>query len=153
HEIRVIAEGWRDWAGSEECLRGLRRRLANLGLAAVSVTRMIGLALEDQGWRSLAALDAATRTVHAVVRSGGLHRGAESGRVLERLFMKVRDTNEGQRCIPAAYWSAQAVPRNPDLSQSASEEASGRGGEELIVRGAVLVRVRGRRPASLRRTE
>jgi hypothetical protein len=40
HSIPVPAAAWREWAGSEEFLGGLRRRLANLGLSRSGVRRL-----------------------------------------------------------------------------------------------------------------
>jgi Peptidase C39 family len=75
HTMPFPADAWREWAGTGECLGALRRRLAQVGLSGRPLTALIEAALRDPGWRSLAALDASTRMVAAVVRAGGLRRG------------------------------------------------------------------------------
>lgn len=136
HAFPVPAEGWRDWASSEEFCAPLRRRLVNLGLDEPDIGALLGTALEGPGWRSLAALDAATRMVDSIVRAGGLEPGGETGRVLERFFKRAWEGAPGEgRIIPPAYWSVQSLPPDPDE------------GEQLLLRGAVLVRVLGVRAA------
>jgi ATP-binding cassette subfamily B protein len=85
HAFPVPAADWREGAGSDEFLGGLRRRLANLGVSKSTSARLVDAAIGDDGWRSLVTLDAAVRLVNAIVRSGGLRRGRQAGRVLESL--------------------------------------------------------------------
>jgi len=125
HTQPVPAIQWREWAGSEDFLRGLRRRLSKLGLTHTFISSLSNRALADPGWRSLAALDAAARIVSSIVSSGGLRRGGEAGRVLERFLAR-------PETIPSDYWSVQPLDSTP------SEE------EQVSLRGAVLVQVRGR---------
>ncbi|HEV8715557.1 MAG TPA: ABC transporter ATP-binding protein [Candidatus Binatia bacterium] len=100
------------------------------------MTRVIEAALADLGWCSLAALDAATRTADSIVRSGGLHRGRQATHMLEAFFARARQEAQGEaQTIPAAYWSVRPAPLGPG------------GEEQLLLRSAVLVHVRGRRPA------
>src|SRR6202034_4518282 len=54
HRQPVAAEDWREYAGSEDFLAPLRRRLHLLGINHTGL-----IATHDAGWRSLAALDAA----------------------------------------------------------------------------------------------
>src|SRR5262249_55515189 len=137
HTMPFPAAAWREWAGSEACLGALRRRLAQVGLSSGTMTDLIEAALLDQGWRPLAALDAATRMVAGVVRAGGWRRGWQAARVLEGCFGRARDepTGEGES-IPADYWMVRPAPAGPD------DEA------QVLLRGAVLVRMRGRRPTA-----
>jgi ABC transporter transmembrane region len=87
----------------------------------------------DNVAEALAALDAATRMVAAVVRAGGLQRGRQAARVLERCFQRARDEPLGEgETIPADYWMVRPAP--PGLTD----------GTQVLLRGAVLVRVRGR---------
>ena len=116
HKQRVAAEDWREYAGSEDFLAPLRRRLREIG---ISDDRAVTAALEDSSWRSLAALDAGVRMVASLVDSGAIDRGPECARVLEE-FLKHDET------IPEHYRSVR-----PD-------------GDALILRGAVLVRALGR---------
>jgi ABC-type bacteriocin/lantibiotic exporter with double-glycine peptidase domain len=143
HTFPVPAAGWREWAGSDEFLRPLRYRLARLGLGGSEIGRLVDGACADSGWQSLAALDAATRLTQSLVRSGGISRGSQAGRVLVSFFEQAASSlspnpssSEGEEktaIIPDAYWSVQPIP-----DQINDEESM------LALRGVVLVRVRGR---------
>ncbi len=75
HTATVPATAWREWAASPESLALLSRRLERL---AVDGRAWIEQARADPGWRTFAALDGASRTVAALVRSGALARGREA---------------------------------------------------------------------------
>lgn len=124
HRMAVPAAGWREWAGSEEFLEALKARLGNLGLSRAEASNAAAGALADPGWQSIAALDAAARMVLAVIDAGGLARGGEAARLL-RSLVSLPDS------VPEAYWSVRPGPDE----------------EQLLFRGAVLIRVRGRKPA------
>ena len=94
HQFALSAGYWREWAGSEEFLGALRRRLALLGLDTKAITRLAEVALADASWRALAALDAATRMADAVVRSGGLRRGARRRACWSGFFEQARAKTE-----------------------------------------------------------
>ncbi|MDQ2806272.1 MAG: cysteine peptidase family C39 domain-containing protein [Chloroflexota bacterium] len=128
HTQVVPAAAWREWAATDEALRPLGRRLAATGVPAATVRDWLAQALADPGPQRLAGLDAATRMVTALVRSGGVRRGPEAVAVLERF----RQAGSGD-AIPSSYWSVQPAPPDAD------------GDAQLSLRGAVLVRVRGRR--------
>ena len=130
HTSAVPAEAWREWAGSDAFLDGLRARLRALGVSRGAAARCVATALEDSGWRSLATLDAATRMTADVCRAGGLRRGREAARAVVHIT-----DGAGGGSIPAAYWSVR--PTAPDAD----------GEEQLAMRGAVLVHARGRRAA------
>ncbi len=129
HVHPVPAAAWRAWAASGEFLASLSERLARLDFSRGHCERLSADAVADPGWRGLATLDAATRMVTALVRSGGLRRGVEADRVLRTLLDRSRDaTTTHEHLIPPTYWSVQ-----PDPSQS--------DGSRILCRGAVLVRV------------
>jgi ABC-type bacteriocin/lantibiotic exporter with double-glycine peptidase domain len=135
HTIPVPAKGWREWAESEKFTLPLRRKLDDLGISHKAAERSVDSALGVPGWRGLARLEAGTRSLGAIVRSGGLRRGVEAERVLERLIEQAsRDPNE-RRVIPVNYWSAWSAP--PEDGQ-----------ERVFFKGAVLVHVKGRRSES-----
>lgn len=135
HLSPVPMAAWREWAGSEEFLGALRRRLARLRVPRRTMGRVFEAALADPGWNRLAALDAATRMVDAVVRAGGVRRGRQAARVLEALCRRAwEEAPDEAQAIPSDYWSVRPAPPGPE------------GEEQLLLRGAVLVRVRGRRP-------
>jgi ABC-type bacteriocin/lantibiotic exporter with double-glycine peptidase domain len=134
HSMSIPAAAWRAWAGSDECLDVLHRRLGRLGLSHRTTTRLLTAALEDQAWRSLATLDAALRMVTALVGAGGLGRAQQARRVLEACLAHTPpDTADNLQRLPVAYWSVRPAPPGPE------------GEEQLLLRGAVLVRIRGRR--------
>jgi ABC-type bacteriocin/lantibiotic exporter with double-glycine peptidase domain len=117
----VPASEWREWAGSEPSLRAMRRRLRRIILGKGSILdSVLDSALTDPSWQKLAALDAGIRLVSSMLGSGGVRRDGEAQRLLERFI-------EDDRLIPAEYWSVRP-----------------RGQDELLLRGALLVRVRGR---------
>jgi ATP-binding cassette subfamily B protein len=140
HTMAVPASDWRQWAGSEEFLQPLRQRLSQLGAPANLSDEMIGAAQADTSWRSLATLDAATRMVNVVVHAGGVKTGIQAAKVLRRFYDKaLQESPEALQTIPASYWSVRSHPR-------AGDEI-----EQLLLRGAVLVHIKGllaREPAA-----
>lgn len=132
HNMPVPADGWRDWAGSEDFLRPLDARLASLGVDAVERRRCTDEALADPGFRSVATLDAATRMTASLLAAGGVRRGGEAARLLDSLVAEETAGAEPQRTVPAAFWSV-----HPLLEA-----------DRLLLRGAVLVRVHGRQERS-----
>jgi len=127
HRLPVAAADWREWAGSNEFLNPLRERLAELRISSATQTRLIEQATSDDTWRGLAALDATTRMLAAIVRARGINSGAQAGRMLEAL---TQNAHGDGFTIPAAYWSVRPLPSDSDE-------------EQLLLRGAVLVRVKG----------
>ncbi len=125
HRMAVPAEGWREFAGSEEFQAVLRRRLIHLKVRAAAVDRLCRTALMDESWRSLAALDAAVRLLSSLAGARAITDGEECLRVLNEF-------QHEPELIPPQFWSA--APTDPD------EE----GVEQLVITGAVLVRALGR---------
>jgi ATP-binding cassette subfamily B protein len=128
HEMAVPAADWRAWAGSEDFLAPLRARLARLGAPPGAIVEE---ALADASWRSLAALDAATRMAQTLVGAGGLRRGSEAERALVELFEDAKKAPGAPAgAVPPSFWSVRPAPADA---------------EKLFARGAVLVRVHGTR--------
>jgi ATP-binding cassette subfamily B protein len=117
HRTAVPAEAWREWADSDVFRDTLTSRLRRLGIPAERVVRN---ALSDPGWQGPAVADAAVRFAGALIESGGIRRGRQAARLLDRLLAS------GQS-IPDEYWSVR-----PD------------GEDGLLLRGAVLVAIRGK---------
>jgi ATP-binding cassette subfamily B protein len=134
HEHRIPAAAWREWAVSAGMCRPLARRLHDLGLGRTSQV-LIDRATVSPGWRPMATLDAATRLVQSLARGGGVRRGREAQRLLAALLGGDGPTAAAID-IPETFWSVRAAPAGPD------------GEEQVELRGAVMVCVRGRRPAS-----
>jgi len=122
HEFNIAADAWHSWAKTDGFLRPLGRRLKNLGIGRAARS-LIQDTLPHESWEPLAKLDAATRLITSLVGSGGVRRGREARDVLTSL-LKEDDT---KNTIPEIYWSARAAPTQG----------------EVILRGAVLVRVQG----------
>jgi ABC-type bacteriocin/lantibiotic exporter with double-glycine peptidase domain len=123
HTTSVPAEGWREWAGSQEAIATLERRLRDLGVAGARA--LIARALDDPGYQAIATLDAAGRATEAMVRAGAVKRGPTASSLLASMIAKAES---GEVPIPAPYWS---VRPNPEVEG------------ELLLSGAVLLRVRG----------
>jgi ATP-binding cassette subfamily B protein len=122
HEVDVPAAQWREAAGSDELRATLRARLDELGVADAGA--MIDRALADPGWHAIATLDAAARMVHGLVEARAVRPGTATGALLASLV-------QDHGAIAADSWFARAT-----------DDA-----ETVRVRGAVVVRVLGRRPA------
>jgi ABC-type bacteriocin/lantibiotic exporter with double-glycine peptidase domain len=122
HRQPVAAEDWREYAGSQDFLAPLRHRLHLLG---IDDDQAVTAAVNDPGWRSLAALDAGVRMLESLARSGAIDRGSESQRLLSTLL-------EDSSSIPEHYWSVQ--PGAED--------------DQLVMLGAVLVRALGLEPTA-----
>lgn len=127
HAQVVPSSGWREWAGTDEFLDVLRQRLAILGISSGNIAQHVDHALADPKWISLAALDAATRMTEALAESGGLGRGRATARFVALALETPEET------IPESYWSVRPV------------QGENQGNENLVLRGAVLVRAKGRR--------
>src|SRR5262249_46015615 len=84
HRMHVPAEAWREWAESDEFRRCVWARQRALGIGRRAFTALWKRASGDATWRSLAALDAATRMIGGLVRSGGLPPGRAAARVIDR---------------------------------------------------------------------
>lgn len=135
HTHRMAASAWHTWAASDGLCRPLERRLRALGLGR-SAHKLLVVAARNPDWQALARLDAATRLGESLV-SGGVRRGSEVRAVIHALLDQATDSGTaGGKDIPEAYWSARPAPG------AAGEE------EEVLVRGAVLLRVRGRYQAT-----
>jgi len=142
HEMEVPARSWLAWTQSDEFLVPLRRRLANLGMAR-DPSKLIEVACAAPGWRSLARLDAAVRLVAAQVQAGGLRTGREAGEAVRALIGGADGPENGrQDAIPTPYWTVRPSRRDLVPGEAIAED------ETLILRGAVLLRVRGVRPES-----
>ena len=131
HTLPVPAAGWREWAGSAEFLGPLDERLAALKISGGARARLLATARADQGWRGLATLDAATRLLAAIMRTGSINSGKHAARMLEAFCRVAPDSDEENALtIPEAYWSVRPCEADSD-------------DEQLLLRGAVLVRVKG----------
>lgn len=130
HRTAVTAAAWEEWARSAEFRGALVRRLADSRLSVAEARRRVD-AVSGDGWEGIARLDAAARLASALVRSKALTPGCATASLLDMLGPD----------IPASYWSVRPAETVVD------------GEPALTLRGAVLVRARGRRNASVSRTK
>ncbi|MBZ5578679.1 MAG: ATP-binding cassette domain-containing protein [Acidobacteriia bacterium] len=128
HTQAVPADAWREWAGSAAFLVPLRQRIDRLGLPVAARDSLIDAARSDSGWSALATLDAAVRMLAALTRSRGVRKGPEAAQLLVSL------TASPAR-VPSRYWSVQPDPDAAD---------------QLLLSGAVLLQVHGRRAEPVR---
>lgn len=133
HAQRVPAGDWRAWAASADNLEPLHERLRTLGATASKADSLGAVALTDDGWFSLAALDAASRLVQSMVDAKGIRPGAQAIGLVEALFQRTSENaTDMYALIPHDYWSAAPDVENPD-----------RRAATLSLQGAVVLRVSG----------
>ena len=144
HSFRVPAAAWYDWATSSDTLEILASRLRSLGASTSAAYKLVNRAKEQASWHAMGALDAASRMLGSLTAAGGLRRGANTVRLLESLLARTAQETPGACvAVPATYWSVV-----PTLAESEGEA------DHLMLRGAVLLRVRGRlSPANGSETE
>jgi ATP-binding cassette subfamily B protein len=130
HVAAVPATAWREWAGSDEFIGPLRRRLATLRVPRAQRDALLSAAMADASWEGLAALDAAARMMTSLLRADAVGAG-QAPQVLGAL-MKAALASPASPMIPSHYWSV----RKSDKTDTPTT---------LTVRGAVVVRIRGRR--------
>lgn len=123
HVMPVGAVDWREFAASAEFQAALRKRLLAVGIAKRDLEHAMTDSYQDASWRALGALDAGVRLMASLVESGGVPRSRER----LGLLMHFREKPE---LIPDRYWSVRPGPVDSE------------GGEQLLMRGAVLVRAR-----------
>lgn len=130
HRQVVPAESFREWTEGDDFLAPLGRRLAWLRVPGRGEAQ-VAAALATPGWRSIAALDAGMRLVESMVRGGGVARGREAGRLLDALLERERGEAFGESvAIPPRCWTARPAPPSDE------------GEEQVMLRGAVLIRMR-----------
>jgi ATP-binding cassette subfamily B protein len=145
HSVHVPAAAWYDWVTSSDTLEILASRLRLLGASTSAAYKLVNRAKEQAHWHAMGALDAASRMLGSLTAAGGLRRGASTVRLLESLLARTAQETPGACvAVPATYWSVV-----PALAESGGEE-----NDHLMLRGAVLLRVRGRlSPANESETE
>jgi len=128
HQQRVAADDYRAWAESPEFGAVLCARMVHLGIREAAARTLLQQALLEPGWRSPAALDAAIREAEALVRARAVGRGDRATALVRTLHARgtAADAAAGADHV---RWAVRALP--------------GSEGRELVLRGAVLIRVRG----------
>jgi ATP-binding cassette subfamily B protein len=136
HTMPVPAAAWRTWAESDLFRDGVRARARESGISRAVIDAVIHDASHAGSWQALAALDATVRMVAAVRKSGGF-AGGDAQRTLKKIWERTCGAPEPTDIVPADFWTVR--PAQPL-----------EGDEQVLVRGAVLVRVRGVRDAAER---
>lgn len=138
HVIPFPATDWRTWAGEPGFCEPLRQRLQQLTFDDVISERLLSTAQADPHWHALALLDAAARFVETLAAAGGVVRGGEAAQLLGSLLQQVAEGGStATSIIPSAFWFVQRLlPSRTQQDQMV---------EQLLLRGAVLIRVQGKR--------
>jgi ATP-binding cassette subfamily B protein len=138
HALALPAASFREWAGSDGFTGPLARRMRALGIAGGGA--LIERAVADPGWRPIAALDRAVRAVEDLAAVGVVARGDEARRLVEALAAPAPDDGAvADRPATSAHSTATAAPAAAD------------GSEQVMIRGAVLLRVSGAAPLDAER--
>lgn len=141
HALAVNEREWRDWAGTDEFTGCLKRDLARLRVGPAASAALLAEAAADDGWQSLAGLQACIRMMRAVAAQDKFP-GERTAKLIQSLFTRVREVDlswsatlerQAWPTLPPQYWSVLPAPAAPD------------GSAQLMLRGAVLVRVKGQR--------
>jgi ATP-binding cassette subfamily B protein len=130
HEMPVAPEDWQETSASPELRDALRVRMVTLGVERAAAQALLDKAAADATWRGLGALDAAIRQLEADPSKAAGDPRARLAAASECAFEKRESC--GLDPIPAALWSVQPAPRAPE-------------GEQVLVRGAVMLAIAGRR--------
>lgn len=141
HHMPMAADVWLAWARSAGFCAPLRARLTKLELPSAQVDQLLTSASDAPSWLGLAALDAATRLVEAVVAAQGIARGEPAARLVAQFFTAAQQHyTTAYSVIPASFWSVQPLLRSASAQATTSEA-------QLLMYGAVIIRVLGRQSA------
>ncbi|MDB6088280.1 MAG: Lipid export ATP-binding/permease protein MsbA [Gammaproteobacteria bacterium] len=127
HSMQVPAAQWREWAAGDEFIAPLKSRMHRLALSA-KTTEMTDQALAVPDWRRLGQLDALTRLADSLCEAGALRKGSAAQNLVTQLF-KASIPGE-MNAVLDSYRHVSSAPVEADT-------------ENVIVRGAVVVRCRG----------
>jgi ATP-binding cassette subfamily B protein len=130
HEMPVSPEDWQETSTSPEFRDALRVRMVALGVERAAAQALLDKAGADTTWRGIGALEAAIRQLEADPSKAAGDPRARLAAASECAFEKRESC--GLDPIPAALWSVQPAPRAPE-------------GDQVLVRGAVMLAITGRR--------
>jgi ATP-binding cassette subfamily B protein len=130
NRMAVPEEALLEWMTSDKFRVVIQRQLRDLGCGD-EARGALEKAMSAGAFLPIAALDAAVRATAALVRAGAIARGHEAGRVL--LARHAQAMAGEADAIPEVYWTARPAPPDDE------------GTPQVMLRGAVLVRVSGRR--------
>ena len=161
HTLAVPAAAWREWADTDDFQGTLDARMAALGMSTASRRLLLDKAMADPGWYAPAALDAAVRMTAAIVDSGGLPAGRPAAALVDSALadeleqgsarvgaepatLPQEGAEQTMEPIPELYWSVRSVDPEAPLDRGDSAGVEPATEAQLKLRGAVLVRVKGR---------
>ena len=138
HGIVVSASDWYEWATSDDTIAIFRSRLRRLGASVAEADDVLRRAKHKGTWHGMAGLDAALRMVERLAQAGGLRRGHETMCLLNSLFVSAsQQLPDACLSVPATYWSVMPAKAQGEVTQ-------------LVLSGAVLLRIRGCLPGTKR---
>jgi ABC-type bacteriocin/lantibiotic exporter with double-glycine peptidase domain len=164
HEMAAPADAWREWAASPDFTSALMARMLSVGVTPQEAAKITSEFSAAPGWRAMATVDAAVRMLQSLARSGAFDQPRWP---MRRVRQRIRDA-----VLPRNTWLSASKPSNrrseiphtapyrmliatikrvlespqEDLRFIPQEYWSVRPGEEkgqLVVHGAVLIRVKG----------
>jgi ATP-binding cassette subfamily B protein len=136
HLQAVSARDWTAWARGATSLTIMRRQASSCGVSRNVFERLAADAVAAESWVPLAKLVAAVRAVAELKTAGALRSGPQVDAALEALVTAASDLPAGAVSpLPVGLWPV--VPAPSDENDA----------EQLLMRGAVLVRPRRTLPA------
>ena len=139
-ERPVPAAAFREYAATADFVEPLLARLTAL-VSTARANALLAEAMADPSFRAIAALDASVRALSELARARVLRTEGERHALLVRFFQQNRQG--AATTLAPEHWHARALPAGCDGD---GDEAT----DPLVgLRGAVLIRVSGRRPRGL----
>ena len=141
HQTVLAADDWRAWAGTHAFIGPLSDRMLAAGLPRATIAQLLGQALADESWRSLATLDAVARLLEMTVE----RRGHEAGRSLRATIVeeaKRTPLTEQMKWLPSHLFTARQDVLGPDsqpmlqVCGTVVVSAGGRGESAAGIEGA-----------------
>ncbi len=143
HTMDLPAGTWRAWMAHPFHRGPLEARLVRLGFAPGAARAKVEEGLAHPHWKPSAALQASLALTERLVRARAVGRGAEARRLLAQLHERALEEDPAASAhVPAPFWPVQLVQALPGAAPAEPT---------LRVRGAVAVRVRGRRAGAAAR--
>jgi ABC-type bacteriocin/lantibiotic exporter with double-glycine peptidase domain len=151
HETTVSGAEWREWTETAEFKGAIEARMLALGFSADEAARLIEATYARPGCRPVAALDAALRMAESLARSASLRKNAKLRRALTEIVKRSVEISAREEIRKSDEMGASGEGRGSDhrdITQLIPREywsvwPAGGADDELVMRGAVVVRVKG----------
>jgi ATP-binding cassette subfamily B protein len=115
HEQKLAAEDWLVWARGPELLDSLRACMRQAGVRKQRAEQLIAAALEGEGWRPLAALDAAVHLAHSL-GSASLVELVTQPELIPAEYWRVRESTVDEIIFRGAVALHCEGVKEPDLA-------------------------------------